>query len=99
MQRTSIKVINAVVIFSSLFFATCKVDLPLCEEWEVTDKESSSGSLPDCSIDWSCGGSRTLNLEFCGESLKDASAGNTIILNATTCCKTSRTFVRRIRRI
>ncbi|RXK58490.1 hypothetical protein ESA94_17795 [Lacibacter luteus] len=64
-----------------------------CEEWEVTDRKSYSGT----GFDWSCAGSRTLQLVFCGDALKDASPGNTKIISSGE-CTTTRTFNRFIKK-
>ena len=63
-----------------------------CELWEVTDREYS---VSGC-IDWSCGGSRTLELYFCGAARDSAFVGNTVILRDDQCCKKIRTFNRKV---
>ena len=72
-----------------------KYDPPKCELWEVRDYEYSTGNS-GCGIDWSCGGSRTMQLNFCGDALDDARVGNSIFINDETCCKKTRTFIRRV---
>ena len=61
---------------------------PECEKWEVKEE----GALK-CIADFSCI-NRTRQLQFCGDALKDASAGNTIIIRDDDCCKVTRTFMR-----
>ncbi len=81
------------LIILSFFLVTCvKVNQQKCEEWEVTDRKTYSGN----GIDWSCSGSRTYQLVFCGDALKDASPGNTKVLGSGDCI-TTRTFVRFIK--
>ena len=80
---------------SLLFLSTCKKESLKCEEWEVEDAKHNIGGC----IDWSCAGSRSYHLIFCGESLKEARAGNTIVLSEDQCCKRTRTFIRFIQKV
>jgi len=74
----------------SFFLATCvKVNTPKCEEWEVTDQKNYLGT----GIDWSCSGKRTYQLVFCGDQLKNARPGNSIVIGGGD-CQTTRTFNR-----
>ena len=76
-----------------LAFISCsKYTPPKCEKWEVED----AGYIKQgCFIDLGCG-LRTLQLSFCGDNLKDAREGNTVKIYETDCCKTTRTFIRRV---
>lgn len=66
------------VILIGLTFSTCsKEKPPACEEWEIEDARFNVGACNDLS----CSGSRTLQLIFCRDALKDAKAGNEIILS------------------
>lgn len=56
-----------------------KYDPPKCELWEVRDYEYSTGNS-GCGIDWSCGGSRTMQFNFCGDALDDARVGILFLL-------------------
>jgi hypothetical protein len=91
-MKTGVKFLLAAILF--LAVSSCsKENLPKCEKWEVTDE---GVLLNGCIIDLGCG-TRTLQLDFCGDGLKDAKAGNTIILSEDQCCKKTRTFERFIR--
>ncbi len=84
------------VILIDLTFSTCsKEKPPACEEWEVEDAGFNVGA---CNT-FSCVGSRTLQLIFCRDALKDAKAGNEIILSEDQCCIRTRTFKRFIRTV
>ena len=79
-----------------LTFSACSKILPNCEKWEVEDVGTAINT-PGCGIIvWDCG-QKTLQLSFCGEALKDAIAGHTILLGEYDCCRKTRTFKRRIR--
>ena len=94
MQSTITKLTYLLAVILLLAISGCsKVSLPKCEEWEITDEKFSMGGC----IDWSCGGRRTYQLTFCGSSLDNAKAGNTIVISEDQCCKKTRTFVRFIR--
>ena len=94
-MRSTITKLAYFLAFTALLpIPSCsKISLPKCEEWEVTDAKFSMGGC----IDWSCGGSRTLQLIFCADALNEAKAGNTVIISEDQCCKKTRTFVRFIR--
>ena len=85
--------LGAIMVFS--FSACSKESPPECEEWEIVDERANIGGC----IDFSCSGSRTLQLIFCGSSLKDAKAGNTIVTSQDQCCLKTRTFKRFIRKV
>ena len=73
----------------SLAVSSCsKGNLPKCEKWEVKEE----GAL-QCIFDLSCM-DRTRQLQFCGDALKDAFAGNSVIIRDDDCCTVTRTFVR-----
>ncbi|HEX6332868.1 MAG TPA: hypothetical protein VFZ78_01505 [Flavisolibacter sp.] len=78
-----------------ILLISCAYEAPDCEKWEIRDDEYVNVN-PPCGINWACGGSRTMQLTFCGESLEDAKAGNTINLNNDPCCRKTRTFIRRV---
>jgi uncharacterized 2Fe-2S/4Fe-4S cluster protein (DUF4445 family) len=80
------------ITLSATFLPGCKKAVLKCEKWEVEDAAHTIGGC----IDLSCGGKRTLYLNFCGSALTDAKEGNTIVLSEDNCCKRTRTFVRRI---
>lgn len=87
--------LTLLIIIANLVFYLLgcrKYNPPACEKWEVKDERFNVGGC----IDWSCSGRNTLSLNFCGEALKDAKAGNTITLSEDNCCKKTRTFVRLI---
>ncbi len=89
MKKLSLKVLLAAILL--LTFSACsKENPPQCEEWEIVDERFNIGGCNG----YGCSGSRTLQLIFCGEALKDAKAGNTIILSEDQCCKKTRTFTR-----
>ena len=77
-------------IFLLAFSACSKEDIPKCQKWEVKDEGFIN---PDCIFSLGCG-SRTLQLTFCGDGLKDAYAGNTVTIGNDGCCTLTRTFVR-----
>ena len=81
--------ILAIILFI-FTFSSCKKVSSQCEEWQVTDERSGMGS--GCVIDLGCGGSKTLNLVFCGDGLKDAKPGNIVIISDDACCRVTRTF-------
>ena len=88
--------LHVILISSAITFFSCsKDDSRKCELWEVKDQEHSTVSS-SCGINWSCGGSRTLQLYFCDAALQDASVGNTVILSDDPCCKKTRTFIRKV---
>ena len=83
------------IIMVLLLYAGCIKDQNLkCEVWEVRD---ACVVTDPTYIDWRCSGSRTLQLAFCGASLNDAKAGNTIILRQDEHEKKTRTFIRFVR--
>ncbi len=84
-----------VIILFVFTFSSCKKVSSQCEEWEVTDERSGIGS--GCVIDLGCGGSKTLNLVFCGDGLKDAKQGNTVVISDDGCCRLTRTFKHLVR--
>jgi len=87
-SSTEIKALIAAILL--LAFSACsKQSLPKCEKWKVQDEAYLKGG---CFADFDCG-SRTSQLLFCGDALKDAKAGNTITLSEDDCCKKIRTFV------
>ncbi len=88
---STLKMLTAALII--LIFSSCtKETKNHCEEWEVTDEYSIIGA---CTF---CGGTNTtLTQVFCGDSLKDAIAGNTIVLSDDGCCRLIRTFQHLIR--
>jgi hypothetical protein len=87
----------AIVLFIFTFSSCSKVSSQ-CEEWEVTDERFGIGAgNGSCEIDLGCIGSRALNLVFCGDGLKDAKAGNTIVISDDGCCRLTRTFKRLLR--
>ncbi len=90
-KQISILEMLAIILIISTFSSCSKVSSQ-CEEWEVTDEYSIYGS---CLL---CGGSpKTLNLVFCGDGLKDAKAGNTVVISDDGCCRLTRTFKRLLR--
>lgn len=87
----------AIILFI-FTFSSCKKVSTHCEEWEVTDDRISINSgNGTCLIDLGCGGSRTLSLVFCGDGLKDAKPGNTVVISDDGCCRLTRTFKRLLR--
>jgi len=97
MKTSLINIVTMISLSATLFLAvsSCsKENLPGCERWEVTDEHFTGGC-----IDLSCSGSRTLQLDFCGEGLKDAKIDNTVILSEDQCCKRTRTFKRFIKKV
>ena len=98
MKTLMIIIIIMVSLTAILFMAlsSCsKEDPRQWERWEVVDEGFNIGGC----IDWSCVGSRSLQLDFCGDALKDAKAGNIIILSEDQCCKKTMTFKRFIRQV
>jgi hypothetical protein len=91
---TLIKVSLAAILLLA-FSASSKENPHECEEWEVVIERFN---IDGC-IDWSCAGSRTLQLSYCGDALKDAKVGNTVILSEDQCCKKTLTFKRFIRKM
>ncbi len=81
-------------IFLLAFSACSKESSPKCEKWEVEDVGTIINNT-GCGITLDCG-RKTLQLSFCGDDLKDASAGNTILLSEDDCCRKTRTFIRLI---
>jgi len=81
---------TALIIYS---FSSCIKVKNHCEQWEVTDERTLNGS---CTFDL-CSGGGTFNMVFCGDGLKDAKPGNTIVINNDGCCILTRTFKRMIR--
>ena len=74
-----------------LAFSACsKESIRKCQKWEVKDEGFVNQG---CFFSLSCG-TRTLQLTFCGDGLKDAYAGNTITIGDDGCCTHTRTFVR-----
>jgi len=94
-MRTSIETSITVLIMLFTLSSCSKINLPQCEEWEVVIERFNIGGC----IDWSCAGSRTLQLSYCGAALKDAKAGNTITTSEDQCCKKTLTFKRFIRKV
>ncbi len=76
-----------------LIFSSCKKEKSHCEEWEVTDEHTIYGN---CLLDL-CGGDGTYKLVFCGNGLKDAKPGNTVVTSDDGCCRLTRTFKRLLR--
>jgi H+/gluconate symporter-like permease len=88
-QISTLKMLAVALII--LIFSSCTKETSHCQEWEVTDERSVYGS---CQIDL-CGGSTgTFNLVFCGDGLKDAKPGNTVVISDDRCCRLIRTFKR-----
>jgi hypothetical protein len=83
---SALKMLAAVLII--LIFSSCAKETSHCEEWEVTDEPVVYGS---CIIDL-CSGGGTFKLVFCGDSSKDAKAGNTVVISDDGCCRLTRTF-------
>jgi hypothetical protein len=85
--------VTSLLIVCLLVFSSCsKESIPKCEKWEVEDV----GHFKDgCLFSFSCR-ERTLQLSFCGDGLKEAKAGNTITIGGSDCCKTTRTFIRKV---
>jgi len=81
---------TALAIFT---FSSCIKVKNHCEEWKVTDENTLNGSCP---LDL-CSDGSTSNIVFCGDGLKDAKPGNTIIISNDGCCTLTRTFIRMIR--
>ncbi|MGH2563002.1 MAG: hypothetical protein ACRDE5_00720, partial [Ginsengibacter sp.] len=79
-------------------FSSCTKQTTDCEVWEVTYGSPEGGTIGSCGIDLNCGDHRTLQLLFCGDRLKDAKAGNTIIINDDSCCTKTMTFNRFIKK-
>lgn len=93
-QLLKVKVILTVSII--LTFTSCtKEKEAQCEEWEVEYEKFNIGGCND----FSCSGSRTVQLIFCGSSLKDAKAGNIITTSEDQCCKKTMTFKRFIKKV
>ncbi len=90
MMKTLI-IASIIVIFSSC----SKENPPPCEEWEVVYEKNNIGGCNDLG----CAGSRTLQLIFCGDALKDAKTGNTVITSEDQCCRKTMTFNRFVRKI
>src|SRR5450631_2007013 len=89
-QISTLKMLAAALII--LIFSSCTKETSHCQEWEVTDELSVYGS---CTM---CGGvTGTFNLVFCGDGLKDAKPGNTVVLSDDGCCRRIRTFKRLVR--
>jgi len=84
--------ILAVILFI-FTFSSCKKVSNHCEEWAVTDEPVAYGSC----ISDICGGGGTFKLVFCGDGLKDAKAGNTVVISDDGCCRLTRTFKRLVR--
>ena len=85
------RILSAGIIF--LFFTTCAKTSLQCEKWEV---KYENFSLNGC-LDLSCAGSRTMQLNFCGDALKNAGVGNTEIISEDQCCKKTMTYMRLIK--
>ena len=91
MKTSLINIVTELSLSAILFLAvsSCsKYKPPECEKWEVKEE----GALK-CIADFSCI-DRTRQLQFCGDALKDAYAGNTLIIRDDDCCKVTRTFIR-----
>ena len=91
-QISTLKMLAAALII--LIFSSCTKETSHCEEWEVTDESSVYGN---CTIDLCGGNTGNLNLIFCGDGLKDAKPGNTVIISDDGCCRLTRTFKRLVR--
>ncbi|HEY5408066.1 MAG TPA: hypothetical protein VIJ92_13310 [Ginsengibacter sp.] len=88
--NSQISILKMLAIILFIFtFSSCKKVSNHCEEWEVTDEYSVYGNCFFCD-----GNNRTLTLVFCGDGLKDAKAGNTIVMSDDGCCRFTRTFKR-----
>jgi hypothetical protein len=98
-MKTSLINIMTMVSLSailSLAVSSCsKENPPPCEEWEVEEERFNIGGCNN----WGCAGSRTYQLSFCGDALKNANAGNIMILSEDQCCKKTLTFKRFIRKL
>jgi len=80
--------LSLAILLLVAYLSCSKSSLPKCEKWEVKEE----GTLK-CLIDFSCV-SRTRQILLCGDALKDASAGNIVIIRDDDCCRTTRTFIR-----
>ena len=76
-----------------LTFTACSKYVSECEEWEVEHMEFITGA---CFISLGCGGNDTRQMFICGEALKDAKPGNSIILRENQCCRYTRRFIRKL---
>ena len=91
MKTSLINVATELSLSAILFLAvsSClKSNLPECEKWEVKEE----GAIR-CWADFSCT-DKTRQIILCGDGLKDASAGNTVIIRDDDCCRLTRTFIR-----
>lgn len=79
-------IILAIILFA---FPTCKKDTLKCEKWEVMDDTRSR-----CIFCFYPSGTKQVSI--CGSDLDNASAGNTIVLVDNDCCKTTRSFIRKL---
>jgi hypothetical protein len=91
-KQISILKMLAAMLFIFTFSSCSKVSSH-CEEWEVTDEHTIYGT---CLLDL-CGGDGTYKLVFCGDGLKDAKPGNSVVINDDGCCRLTRTFKRLVR--
>ena len=88
--RRIIKLLFTAILF---FFSSCKKNkLPVCEKWEVKYEYFNIGAC----IDFSCAGSRTMQLNFCDKDLEEAKVGYTKIVSQDQCCKRTMTFIRKL---
>jgi hypothetical protein len=93
MKTLTSKIQILITLILLLAVTSCSKQSVKCETWQIED----DGTLKEgCILDFSCG-SKTLNLTFCGDELKNAKAGNTIILSEDDCCKKTRTFVKLVK--
>jgi hypothetical protein len=90
-QISTLKLLAAALTI--LVFSSCTKETSHCEEWEVTDEPVVYGS---CVLDL-CSGGGTFKLVFCGDGLKDAKTGNTVVISDDGCCRLTRTFKRLLR--
>jgi hypothetical protein len=91
MKTSLINIIIKGSLAAILFLAvsSClKSNLPKCEKWEVKEE----GAL-GCWVEFSCT-DKTRQVILCGDGLKDASAGNIVIIRDDDCCEVTRTFIR-----
>jgi hypothetical protein len=91
-----LKVLFAALIVSPFF--SCTKESHDCELWEVTYDSYGGGTIGGCGINLNCSGSRTVQLIFCGDQLKDATANNTVTVSKDQCCVRTMTFNRFIKK-
>ena len=84
--------IQSITIGIIFFFQLSCKKTDRCETWEVSDSCTETGS---CYYLGCNNRSGTFQKGFCGEGLKDARAGNTIIIEGG-CTTITRTFIRKL---